>query len=1267
VTIKYFNVKNGLLTGNITLNAGNGNVVANTFVGNLSVTGLANLGSFSNVKILGGSTGQVLSTDGTGNLSWITQSGGSGVTGSIVLDSFSGTGEQTEFILSTVPTSENYTIINIDGVSQLRTSYSLSGNIITFSSPPADGAVIEVMTFNIGSDGGGTLDSFNGNGEQTSFTLSTTPASEDYTIINIDGVLQLHTSYSLSGNVITFTAPPTDGSVIEVMTYNLGSGGGTSNVVVAGSNTQIQFNDDGNLGASENLTFNKTTNTFSTGNVVANSISVTGNITLTDTVTANNANISNVLISGNTVTTGNLRTDNLQYANGTAYVFTTNAAGSNTQVQFNTDNAFSASTNFTFNTTTNTLSVTNIIANGNQLTNLNASNVIGTVGSSEQANVANIANSVSGSNVSGQVSNASIAGTVYTNAQPNITSVGTLTDLSVTGNTSTGNLRTDNLQYSNGSPYVFTSNAAGANTQIQFNDANSFAGSANLTFDKTTNTLSVTNIIANGNQLTNINASNISGQVANALVAGTVYTNAQPNITSLGTLTDLSVSGNAVIGGNLTVSGNLKYINVETLAIQDPIIELGGGPNNTPLTTNDGKDRGTLLHYYTTEVVDAFMGWDNSNGEFAFGSNVSIASEVVTFNSLGNVRASYFLGNGSQLTGVTATTATTAETVTTNAQPNITSLGTLANLTVDGIANLSNVGNVKITGGANGQVLSTDGVGNLSWIDQSAGGGNALNITVNEFTGDGTNTSFTLSSTPTSENFTIATIGGTVQPKTVYSLSGNVITFSSPPPNNSIIEVSSFVGSAPSSPSTEIINGTSNLSIATSNGNITATVNGTSNVLSISSSNIVIKSNILPSTANTYSLGSEELYFKDVYIGPGSLYINGQKVLEQAANTIVVSADLNQSVRLSTSGTGRIELLPTGTGVIQVDGTLQIVAGRSITSSDGNAVRFDNPISVNEITSLTSNGQLVLTGDGTGNVKVNDDLVVTGNLLVQGNTANLSVNHLTVQDNIIELNAESTGIPNAEINSGIRVIRGELSSVVMRWNESLDRWQFTNDGSNYLSLLGNDESGNIQLGTNAIATTFVGNLSGNATSATTAGTVTTNAQPNITSVGLLTSLSVGPNSSITLTGTSGFVRANSIQGTDGVNAIFPGYNSVSGRVGIQTDLYLGVGGTGNLVANTGNAIFGSNANVKISGGTSGQVLGTDGLGNLSWITPTGGGNDISVSSNGSQLTSSVESFNFTGNGVSVTNTANAVTVEINSGGGGGGITAGKAMMLSMFF
>ena len=67
MTVKYFNVKNGLSSGNITLDATSGNIVGT----NLSVTGNSNLGVVGNVTITGGSRGYFLQTDGNGILSFV--------------------------------------------------------------------------------------------------------------------------------------------------------------------------------------------------------------------------------------------------------------------------------------------------------------------------------------------------------------------------------------------------------------------------------------------------------------------------------------------------------------------------------------------------------------------------------------------------------------------------------------------------------------------------------------------------------------------------------------------------------------------------------------------------------------------------------------------------------------------------------------------------------------------------------------------------------------------------------------------------------------------------------------------------------------------------------------------------------------------------------------------------------------------------------------------------------------------------------------------
>ncbi len=152
MTAKYFNVKNGLTTGTISLNAANGNITSNTYIGNVVVTNTANLGAVGNITITGGSANYVLQTNGSGLLSWVAQSTG-GTT--VTVDNFTGNGVQTAFTLSTTPSSINDTIVNYNGALVLRTAYSLAGAVLTFSSPPADQAEIEITTGGIGGGGGG--------------------------------------------------------------------------------------------------------------------------------------------------------------------------------------------------------------------------------------------------------------------------------------------------------------------------------------------------------------------------------------------------------------------------------------------------------------------------------------------------------------------------------------------------------------------------------------------------------------------------------------------------------------------------------------------------------------------------------------------------------------------------------------------------------------------------------------------------------------------------------------------------------------------------------------------------------------------------------------------------------------------------------------------------------------------------------------------------------------------------------------------------------
>ena len=302
-----------------------------------------------------------------------------------------------------------------------------------------------------------------------------------------------------------------------------------------------------------------------------------------------------------------------------------------------------------------------------------------------------------GSLISGNANIANITGVANLIAsQATITLTG---NLSTDSNISAGNIKTNNLLYANGNPWSIGASSTppgGSTTQIQFNDAGSFAGSSSFTFNKSTNTLAVSYISANGSQLTGLVASSITGQVANALLAGTVYTNAQPNITSVGTLTSLDITGN-VTSGNATL-GNATTSNYF----------IGNGSLLSSIT--GGNVTGQVAY---AAVANSVSG-SNVQGQVTYAAT---ANAVSGGNVLGQV------GN-----------ALIASTVYTNAQPNITSVGTLANLSVSGNVafsganvSLGNVSNLHVSGGTSGYVLQTDGSGNLSWVSagaafQSSGG-----------------------------------------------------------------------------------------------------------------------------------------------------------------------------------------------------------------------------------------------------------------------------------------------------------------------------------------------------------------------------------------------------------------------------------------------------------------------------------------------------------------------------------------------------------------
>ena len=85
------------------------------------------------------------------------------------------------------------------------------------------------------------------------------------------------------------------------------------------------------------------------------------------------------------------------------------------------------------------------------------------------------------------------------------------------------------------------------------------------------------------------------------------------------------------------------------------------------------------------------------------------------------------------------------------------------------------------------------------------------------------------------------------------------------------------------------------------------------------------------------------------------------------------------------------------------------------------------------------------------NVTTSGNVVVGGNLTVNGTSTTLNTESLSVEDNLIVLNSNVSGSP--VLNAGIEVERGTSANVAIRWNEATDKWEITNDGSDYNNIV----------------------------------------------------------------------------------------------------------------------------------------------------------------------------------------------------------------------
>ena len=307
------------------------------------------------------------------------------------------------------------------------------------------------------------------------------------------------------------------------------------------------------------------------------------------------------------------------------------------------------------------------------------------------------------------------------------------------------------------------------------------------------------------------------------------------------------VTGNVNIGGILNVAGNVAFDGGQTTHY-DSIIDLHTYGNLAAWAADDGKDIGVRMHYYNGVDSLAFMGLENSTKTFQFLINATEVAGNVT-GTFGNAQVgSLVVSNTTQATGTTASTGgalyvaggvgisgnvfhanstimnssqTAGADTIIRGKNDATLLWARPNATYDTVIIGNSATASTVVNGAKLAINTTDSillpvgtsaqrpgsqgytdttgmfrfsstVGAIEWYNGTSWQSASTQFTViadQQFTGTGSQTAFTLSSTQTTASC-IVSINGVVQiPTLAYSVTSTTLTFTEAPANGEVIDV----------------------------------------------------------------------------------------------------------------------------------------------------------------------------------------------------------------------------------------------------------------------------------------------------------------------------------------------------------------------------------------------------------------------------------------------------------------------------------------------
>ena len=221
-------------TNTLTFN-GTSNQIGTTVSDNAITIALSDdpvIGGTGSIRVPDGTTGQRPGSPAAGMFRYNTTTSkfegytddwgdiGGGGANTFTRNAYTGDGSTTAFTLSQTVNSENDLIVFIEGVFQDQDAYSVSGTTLTFDTAPVNGRGIIVYSVKHTVAGSNlNIDTMTGDGSDTTLSLTISPNDENNTQVFIDGVYQNKSTYSISGSTLTFSTAPPNGSAVECMTF----------------------------------------------------------------------------------------------------------------------------------------------------------------------------------------------------------------------------------------------------------------------------------------------------------------------------------------------------------------------------------------------------------------------------------------------------------------------------------------------------------------------------------------------------------------------------------------------------------------------------------------------------------------------------------------------------------------------------------------------------------------------------------------------------------------------------------------------------------------------------------------------------------------------------------------------------------------------------------------------------------------------------------------------------------------------------------------